>query len=215
MAELWEIVSTFLLISLYAATVQNLLLTRIIGADPIVQERGKEENRVFFLLQGICCFVSAILFWLCDNFLLPRISVLEQFGISSYYARAYLWPLFAAVIMTVVFLAADIAASYLVSKKTLRAVNWELPSAAFNNFICAVLFRASSNNYGFFQMLAFTVGCVVGYNLAFFFIREGQKKLEGQDTPAAFRGLPATLLYLTGLALAVYALSGSGVATLM
>ena len=42
-----------------------------------------------------------------------------------------------------------------------------------------------------------------------------KKKMEDSDMPEAFRGLPGTLLYIGGLALAFYALAGRGVVTLL
>ena len=56
--------------------------------------------------------------------------------------------------------------------------------------------------------IGFAIGTSIGYVLAVFLVTEGQRKLQNDDMPAAFKGLPATLLYLAGLAFAVYGLTG-------
>jgi hypothetical protein len=39
-------------------------------------------------------------------------------------------------------------------------------------------------------------------------VTEGQRKLQNRSMPSAFKGLPATLLFLAGLSLAVFGLTG-------
>ena len=44
--------------------------------------------------------------------------------------------------------------------------------------------------------------------LAVLVVREGARKLDNEDVPATFRGLPVTLLYIGILALAIYGFTG-------
>ena len=48
----------------------------------------------------------------------------------------------------------------------------------------------------------------VGYVLAVILVNEGQRKIQNRNLPAAFRGLPITLIYIGILALAVYGFTG-------
>jgi len=82
-----------------------------------------------------------------------------------------------------------------------------MPLAAFNSAVFGSIFL-SSPGFNLVETIIFCAASSAGFTLAVFFVTEGQRKLQGREMPASFRGLPATLLYLSGLAMAVYGLTG-------
>lgn len=205
----------FALTALGAATVQNLLLTRMVGGDHVPRQGGPVDERIFCISQTLCTFLSSVGFWAVHRYLLPQVTFLERFGISAYYSKAYLWPFCAALVCVILYFVLYSAAGEVFSGKLSKKIRRQLPYACFNSFVCAVLFRIAANDFGFLRMLGYAAGSAVGYHVADLLIWEGKKKMEDSDMPEAFRGLPGTLLYIGGLALAFYALAGRGVVTLL
>lgn len=212
---LFEGIMEFAVIAFGAATLQNLLLTRMLGGDHVPRQSSLLAERVFCISQAICTFLSSIGFWLVHNYLLPQVSLLERFGISPYYARAYLWPFCASLVCVLIYFVLYSLAQEILKSDLSKRVRRQLPYACFNSFVCAVLFRAAANDYDLARMLAFAVGSAIGYYLADLLIWEGKQKMEKADIPEAFRGMPAVLLYIAGLVMAFYALAGRGVVTLL
>ncbi len=212
---LLEGIIEFAVVALGASTFQNLLLTRLLGGDHISRQTSIIAEHVFCISQSICTFLSSIGFWLVHYYLLPQVSLLERFGISPYYARAYLWPFCASMVCVLVYFVLYSLAQEILKSELSKRVRRQLPYACFNSFVCAVLFRAAANDYSLVRMLGFAFGSAVGYHVADLLIWEGRQKMEKSDIPGSFKGLPSVLLYIAGLVMAFYALAGRGVVTLL
>ena len=82
-------------------------------------------------------------------------------------------------------------------------VNRMLPLAAFNSLVVGI---ALVSNVQFASSLGGIIGLAIGACLGFalltFLVDEGIERLDNPDMPEAFRGMPATLLYIGILALA-------------
>ena len=195
--------------------VQNIMLARASGLDRTRQMGEDSDERIFLMLQFFCSLVSSILFWLIHRYLLPLIDLSGLFGLPEYYSRAFLWPVIMAVVLSAVFMITFVMVVKLAPYEYVTSAARQLPFAAFNNFLVCVIFVGISNNYGLGRFLAYTFGSNIGYVLANIAIREGNRKIQNKEIPAAFRGLPATILYLSGLAMAVYAMSGHDLSSLM
>ena len=212
---LFDGILEFVLIVLGAATFQNLLLTRLLGGDHVPRQTSPQAERVFCISQAVCTFLSSIGFWIVQRYLVPQVSLLENFGVSPYYARAYLWPFCASMVCVLVYFILYTLAQEILKSDLSKRVRRQLPYACFNSFVCAVLFRAAANDYSLVHMLGFSIGSAIGYHVADLLIWEGKHNMDQADVPEAFRGLPAVLLYIAGLAMAFYALAGRGVVTLL
>ena len=85
-----------------------------------------------------------------------------------------------------------------------KRVSYLLPLAAFNNIVIGLLLIL---NHQFSASLSAALGIAVGAACGFVALSwltvEGMERLDNPDMPASFRGLPATLLYLGILALAL------------
>ena len=70
------------------------------------------------------------------------------------------------------------------------------------------LLIGTTRHFDLLQTMGFALGSGVGYVLAVLVVREGARKMDNEDVPATFRGLPVTLLYIGILALAIYGFTG-------
>lgn len=208
MNRFMEALSVFFLSGLSAVFAQNVLMGRGMGMENITQTDEEREGIVFCLLQAACCVVSGCLFWLVWSYVLPYAGMLTRFGISEYYARAYLWPLAIALCVSVSYFLVFVCVVKLAPYDMVMPAVARLPWACFNTFVAGVLMLSASKSYTFLQMLGFSVGSSVGYLIADMYARAGVRKLKKREMPPAFEGFPASLLYLSGLALAAYAIIG-------
>jgi len=208
--------ASFFLAAVSAATAQNLLLTRGFGADMLLRGGEDSDMRIFCQLQLACSVLAAPGFWAVNRLLVPLLGrLLELAGLSQYYAQAFLWPAAIALVLTGVFFIVFVLCVKLVPYDNVLAAARQLPFAAFNTFVAGMLLISASKSYALWQMLALTLGSSLGYLAVDFLLRQASRKLQNRDMPAAFRGLPAKLLYLAGLAMAAWALTGHGFTDLL
>lgn len=79
-----------------------------------------------------------------------------------------------------------------------------LPIAAFNNLVIGVvLIAGAQSDAGLGGMLGLTIGSSLGFTLLTWLTAEGIERLDNPDMPESFRGMPATLIYISLLALAL------------
>ncbi len=117
---------------------------------------------------------------------------------------AKLWrPFMMVAIATVLYLIVAILL-YKRVPSVYRRVSRLLPLAAFNNLVIGI---ALIINHQFALGLAGAIGLSLGASLGFIVLTaltaEGMERIDNPDMPPSFRGLPATLLYLGILALAL------------
>ena len=83
-----------------------------------------------------------------------------------------------------------------------------LPLAALNSCVLGTLLLGRTQSFTLTQSVGFGLGSGVGYLLAVLLVTEAQNRLRSQAIPAAFRGMPITLVYIGVLALAIYGFTG-------
>jgi Na+-translocating ferredoxin:NAD+ oxidoreductase RnfA subunit len=85
-----------------------------------------------------------------------------------------------------------------------RKVRHLLPLAAFNTLAVGVVLLFNYQvKLDFLPALGLAAGAVVGFVVITALTVEGVSRVDNPDTPAAFRGLPVTFVYLGLLALAL------------
>ena len=208
MSEFVRALSVFFLSGLSAVFAQNVLVGRGMGMENISRTDEEREGIVFCAIQAACSVLSGVFFWLIWKYLLPRLTFLTSFGLSPYYAKAYLWPLAIALCVSLAYFMIFVCVVKLAPYDAVMPAMARLPWACFNTFIAGVLMLSASKSYGFLEMLGFSLGSSLGYFIADLYARAGERKLRKREMPPAFEGLPASLLYLSGLALAAYAIIG-------
>jgi|GEM_PF-73615 len=208
-------ISGMMLVGVSGAFLESIVLCRAMGLDRVKNIEEDSDEVIFCILQAVCSLISSVIFWVLTDLVHIPEAVFQPFGVSDYYSQVYLWPLFSAVIIAVVFISVFVVAVKVAPYEKVTSAARQLPFAAFNNFVVGVILVSASEHYSFWEMLVFTVGSNIGYMVVNGMLREGNRRLQNRNVPAAFRGLPARLLYLSGLAIAFYTLTGHSLSSLL
>lgn len=183
---------TTLIYFLVAATMQNTVLTTGLGSAAMLRMLRRPRMLVSFGgLLLIFSVATTALFHPIDN-LLPVTWVFLM-----------LRPLIIVILAALLYIVTMLITSR-------RFPHWYkrwrhlLPLAALNNLVVGITlvinYQASLT---FFPALGLSAGSAVGFLALSAITAEGMSRIDNPDTPAAFRGLPATLVYLGLLALAL------------
>ena len=207
MNDIKEAASLFLLSALGAVFTRSVLLGRAFGADTVAGGSGRRDKGMWMLMTCVCSLISAAVFWAVLRFLGPHLSFLTRFGISNYYASAYMWPLEIALSSIIAYLIA-IPLFAKSGVRSAKAAARELPFACFNTFMAGTLMINAGAGASFVEAMGFAAGSAISYCLVCMGMDAVSDKLDGESSTDAFRGLPARLLYLAGLAMLAYAFTG-------
>ena len=176
-----------------AATMQNLVLTTGMGTSAMLKIIRRPRQVLLFggLLLGFTV-VTAALFYPLDM-LLPDTSRVAQL----------LRPVIVVALAALQYIAVTLIASRWFGAWH-RRVRHLLPIAAFNSLIIGVTLLFNYQvQLSFFPAIGLAAGGAVGFLFLSAITAEGIARVDNPDTPAAFRGLPAALVYLGLLALAL------------
>ena len=177
---------------LVAAIVQNIVLSTGMGVSAVL--KIMKRPRTFFQFSKLVLGFSVLLtmlFYPIDK------------------ALPVTWPVLMVRPTLIVLLSVLL---YLISILILPRLfpNWYrrirgiLPLAALNNLVVGVTLVINFQvSFTFWGAVGLATGSAVGFLLICAITAEGFSRLDNPDIPAAFRGLPATLLYLGLLALAI------------
>ena len=180
---------------------QNAVFTRALGVSRLVQLVGDDRTSsgLFGLQLCITQVLVAPLAFYAGRFLAPLPN------------RAQLRPLVYVACIAVVCLAEQLllllGRALPHSGQLLRIV----PLAGLNSCVLGTVLVERTQTFTLGQSLGFGVGSGLGYVLAVLLVTEARHRLRSKAIPAAFRGLPITLVYIGVLALAIYGFTGHSV----
>ena len=180
---------------------QNAVFTRALGVSRLVQRVGDDRTSsgLFGLQLCITQVLVAPLVWYAGSWIAP----LDN--------RAQLRPLVYVACIAVVCLAEQLllllGRALPHSGQLLRIV----PLAGLNSCVLGTVLVERTQTFTLGQSLGFGVGSGLGYVLAVLLVTEARHRLRSKAIPAAFRGLPITLVYIGVLALAIYGFTGHSV----
>lgn len=192
---------TFFSAFLAAVFFENIIFTRALGTSRIISVVKSPKTMLKFGVLLTCITtVSGFLAW-AVNLLISGLSF-----------KLYIEPLVFVIVLAVVYVLASVVLLF-AFPKTYRKMREILLLAVFNcATLGAVLLPAHNSLMSVEASLASWLGYSFGTGIAFFLasilVFEGTRKLKGSHIPAAFRGLPATLIYIGILSLAFYGLIG-------
>ena len=198
--DIIEVVLSFLILTITAMTIQNAVLSRALGVERLISLIDDTTNTIVFgVLLTIVTMMSSVFYYLLNMFLLSDLSY-----------RNYLKPLAMVLCMGVAFMIVFMLTVKFAPYEHLAKAVSALPVAAFNCTVIGTLLIAFSatRNYSISSTIAYGLGSSIGFMLAVLLVTEGQRKLQNRSVPSAFKGLPATLLFLAGLSMAIYGLTG-------
>lgn len=188
--------SAFLTYGLMAIFTQNLVLSGGIGASRLLRAaRKKGEFTLYCLMVFLFAFFSQLIcFPFTSLFSSPR-------------AAMYLRPLMYSIVIAAVYIAVRfILLRFLPS--FYDSISSALIQSAFNGIVFGVPLIAGKMALSFAQSLGFAFGAGIGFAFSVFLVCEGLKRIDNPDVPRAFRGIPASLLYLGILSLAFVGFTG-------
>ena len=188
----------YFLLVLTAITVENAVFTRALGLSRLISLVDSTINTIVFGILLLLTMTSSGVIY--HYFYRYVIEGLEQ----EIYYRA----LGVVLSMSVSFILVFILAVKLMPYEYVGKAAEVMPAAAFNCMVFGTVMLSVTEQMTLLETLAFSIGSAVGYVIAIISVTEGQRKLQSRDIPAAFKGLPATILYLAGLAMAVYGFTG-------
>ena len=189
---------TFLSICVAAITIQNTVFARALGVSRLISLVDDTPSTAIFGVELTAVMVLGSIFNYFANAYLIKNSALVS----------YLRPLAMILCMSLAYLIVFVLkVKFAPYDKVTKAAD-TLPLATFNCVSAGTLMVSVSTQYDLFETICFSFAAAIGYVLAVVLVTEGQRKIQSVKTPVAFRGLPVTLLYLAGLAMAIYGLTG-------
>ena len=180
---------------------QNAVFTRALGVSRLVQLVGDDRTSSWLFGMQLCItqVLVAPLVWYAGSWIAP----LDN--------RAQLRPLVYVACIAVVCLAEQLllllGRALPHSGQLLRIV----PLAGLNSCVLGTVLVERTQTFTLGQSLGFGLGSGLGYVLAVLLVTEARHRLRSKAIPAAFRGLPITLVYIGVLALAIYGFTGHSV----
>jgi len=193
-------IASFFSLSLSAMTLQNAVFARSLSIGRLVSIVDSGTDTVIFgsLLVSVNT-LSGALFFIANRYLLVLLP-------GEYIP--YLRPLGIVICMGISYFAVFIVVVKFARYERLDECVATLPIAAFNVAVMSAILIAVVSSFSFLNMIAFCLGSSAGFMLAVLLVSEGHKKLQNSPIPPAFKGLPAALLFLAGMAMAVYGING-------
>ena len=192
-----ETLGIFFGYALLAVFAQNAVFTRALGVSRLVQLVGDERTNslLFGLLQCVTQLLLAPVAWYAGN-------AAASWGLGPA-ARPLVYLGCIAAVSAV-----EMALLHLIKLPWQRQLLRILPLAALNSCVLGTLLLGRTQSFTLTQSMGFGLGSGVGYLMAVLLVTEAQNRLRSQSIPAAFRGMPITLIYIGVLALAIYGFTG-------
>ena len=185
-----------ILIIFSAALINNIVVDRVIGADPALAFIHKRE-----VATGLCRTMFVLLplvtasAWLLDHWLLAPLQI-----------EFMQLPVFVSAIILLCWLLKLYA--HRINKKIGEQISIFLPFAGINTTVLGAMLLNEESSQTFWQTLAFGLGSALGFALVLMLLTAATERLETADVPAPFRGLPIQLLTLAMISMAFMGFTG-------
>ena len=186
----------YLLLFVSASLVNNFILSRFLGACPFmgVSKSLSTACGMSFAVAFVMT-VAAVVTWLVNTL------VLVPFEIT-----------FLQTVVFILIIASLVQFVEMVIEKTspelYAALGIFLPLITTNCAILGAVLINVQSNYGFFEMIIFTLGSAVGFGIALILFAGIRERLAYSDIPKSFQGMPAAFIAAGILALAFMGFSG-------
>ena len=198
MSEVLSSCGTFFVYAVAAIFAENAVFSRALGVSRLV--RLVDDSTVDTLIfGGLLCLVQLIA---------APLSYFANIWIHPLKYRGAIRPLVFILCSTIAFLIVMALVLAVFKRADAKNIVAVLPMATFNSAVMGTLLIGATQSFSLLQTMGFALGSGIGYILAVVVVNEGQRKLRSRAVPAAFRGLPITLLYIGILSLAIYGFIG-------
>lgn len=182
-----ELLSFFITIAL----LQNIVLTTGFGSSSVLRVVRKPRRVwMFSAMLTVFSVLTVVIAYPLDK--------LFGTAITNYWRPLMLIGITAVLYIIAVLLLSQFARNFY------TRVSRTMPLAAFNSLVVGVALVSNvqfSSTIG--GIIGLSIGACLGFTLLTFIVDEGIERLDNPDMPDAFRGMPATLVYIGILALAL------------
>ena len=205
MSDLLTTIIRFFNLAILAIGAQNAIFTRALGISPgIKMLRDPRKNTMYFCA---ALTVFQLLTSVSVYFIMP---VVDITALAPY--RRFVMPTIIVIACMISYMVVILILSTKLSQEKFGEIVQSVTSASINSAIVGTVIL--SQNYGFnlWESVVFALGSSIGYFIAMILIGEADRKICHERVPRALQGLPVTLIYISVLALAVYGLTGHGLA---
>ncbi|MCL2077068.1 MAG: hypothetical protein FWH08_01520 [Oscillospiraceae bacterium] len=191
-----ELFSSFLTAALLAILLQNSIFERALGTNILIYASRKKEHVIGFSLVIIyVTSLSSVIVWLLDS----NFSHFKHFGI--------LMPLLYILVISIIYILSLILV-WRFFPGLFRKIRTYVHLSVFNCSVLGGLFLNSLHGGSLPEYIGFGIGTGIGFFLAGYLLYIAHPRLNSDLVPAAFRGLPITLVYVGIISLALYAFVG-------
>ena len=188
--------STFIVIIMGAALVNNYVLNRFLGICPFlgVSKDIKSALGMSYAIIFVMIMATAVT-WPIQTFLL------DPHGLGFLQIVAFIVIIAALVQLTEIVLKRHIPALY-------KSLGVYLPLMTTNCAILAVTITTITEGLGFFASLTYALGAGLGFLLAMVLFSGIRTYTDSANPPASFKGLPLALISAAILSLAFFGFAG-------
>ncbi len=205
MTDLLRTIISYFNLAILAVGAQNAIFTRSLGISPGIKMLRDPRKNTFYFCGALTVFqlMTSVGVYLVS----PLIDIL---GFSQY--RRFAMPTIIVVVCTISYLIVILVLGAALSEGKFREIVQSVTGASINSAIVGTVILSQNYGLNLMESIFFGLGSSGGYFIAMLLISEADKKICHERVPDAFKGLPITLIYISVLALAVYGLTGHGVA---
>ena len=187
------VVTRFLAAALLGIFIENAVFERALGISIVLYSARKSDNmKGIFISVLYVTTISSMLTCLTDRY----------FSGWQYYN--ILIPFIYIFIISAVYLL-TLVAVWRFFPAFFRRVKKYVHLAVFNCAVLGALFIQSQIGGTFASYVGYGVGTGVGFLLASYLLGAASERLNSKTVPAAFRGMPITLIYIGVISLALSA----------
>ena len=191
-----EMFKSLIIILMSAVLVDNYVLSRFLGICPFLGVSKKIDQATGMGLSVIfVMLVATAATWPIQRF------ILDKFGLG--YLQTIV---FILVIATLVQFIEIVLKKYIPALH--KSLGVYLPLITTNCAVLGVTINNITDEYTFLESIVSSLGCGLGFLLAMVLFSGVRQRMEGADVPAAFKGLPVTLLAASIVSLAFLGFGG-------
>ena len=179
------------------------------GAEGVPEEvavAASRARRIFGISGGISltAMLAGVLAYFFDNhFAIDGYTIVNTYFSYTFLnaARPFVYMVLTGAVYTVCLI---IAWRFL--PKLYRTIHKYLHVSALNSVVLGSIYLCSATTRDIWGYVGCGFGAGIGFAAAALLLAAAQKHLYGENTPAVFRGLPATFIFLGIVSLALYAI---------
>ena len=191
-----DFLTTLFLGIISAALVNNVVLSRFLGLCPFLGVSKKTSTAVGMGTAVIAVItLSSAITYLIDHFILRE---------NLRYMRT---------IVFILIIAALVQTVEIILKKKLpslyKVLGVYLPLITTNCAVLGVAIDSAQKNYTFSETMIYSVGTAVGFLIAIVLMAGVRERIEHNDIPESFKGMPIVLVTAGLMAIAFFGFKGT------